>query len=100
MAEKRTRFKTSATRHTLEDCWRLRLEGTEAHYRKATERYRKLLREQPDGAALNPSGAVALARQAESEALAEYTRVLRIFTELTVNGKVQDDHSVAGSNGL
>jgi hypothetical protein len=97
MAEKGTLSKAPATRQTLEDSWRLRLEGTEAHYRRATDRYRKLLQEQPDGTA---HGAVALARQAESEALAEYTRVLRTFTELTVNGKTPEEHSVAGSNGL
>jgi hypothetical protein len=41
---------------------------------------------------------VARARQAESEALAEYSRILRAFTDLTVNGKVPEEWSVAGSD--
>lgn len=89
----------SATRRMLEDSWRLRLEEAHVHYRRATDQYRKSLQDQPDGRLHNPSGALALARQAESEALAEYTRVLRVFTELTVNGKIPEERSAAGSNG-
>ena len=90
----------SAARQTLEDSWRLRLEETQARYQKATEDYRRLLQEQPDGALHDPKGALALARQAESEALGEYSRILRAFTELTVNGKVPEGRSAAGSGGL
>jgi hypothetical protein len=90
----------SATRQMLEDSWRLRLEEARVRYRKATDQYRKVLQDQPDGRLHNPNGALALARQAESEALAEYTRVLRAFTGLTVNGKIPEGRSVAGSNGL
>ena len=90
----------SATRQMLEDSWRLRLEETHVHYRKATDQYRKLLQDQPDGRPHDPNGALALARQAESKALSEYTRVLRIFTDLTVKGKMPEERSVAGSNGL
>jgi hypothetical protein len=90
----------SATRQMLEDCWRLRLEETRVHYRKATDQYRKLLQDQPAGRPQDPNGALALARQAESEARAEYARVLRVFTELIVNGKMPEERSVAGWNGL
>jgi hypothetical protein len=90
----------SAARQMLEDSWRLRLEETQVHYRKATDQYRKLLQEQPDGRPHDPNGALALARQAASKALAEYTRVLRIFTEVTVNGKMPEERSVARSAGL
>ena len=89
-----------ATRQTLEDSWRLRLEETKARYHKATERYRRLLQEQPDGTPHDPRSALALARQAESEALAEYSRLLRAFTDLTVNGKVPEERSAAGSDNL
>jgi hypothetical protein len=93
--------KVSATRQTLPDSWRLRLEETQACYHKATERYRRLLQEQPDGMSHDPKGALALARQAETEALAEYRRVLRAFTELTLHRKVPDEQwSTAGSDGL
>ena len=90
----------SATRQMLEDSWRLRLEEAHIHYRKATDQYRKLLQNQPDGRPHDPNGALALARQAESEALAEYTRAQRVFTELTVNGKIPEERSAAGSDGL
>jgi hypothetical protein len=92
--------KASATRQTLEDSWRLRLEEAQARYQKATERYRRLLQEQPDGISHDPKGALALARQAESEALAEYCRILRTFTELTVYRKVPEERSGADSDSL
>src|SRR5712672_263158 len=43
-----------ATRQTLEDSWRLRLEETQARYQKATEWYTRLLQEQPDPPAYDP----------------------------------------------
>lgn len=91
---------SSANRQKEKDSLLLRLEEAKVHYWAATEHYRKLRREQPDGRPHNPNGALALARQEESEALAEYTRVLRIFTELTVNAKRQGKHSVGDSNGV
>ena len=95
-----TTYRSLGTRQTPEDSWRLRVEETQFRYREATDQYRKLLQEQPDGTPHDPNSALALARRAESEALAEYTRVLRIFTELAVNGKMPEERSVAVSNGL
>ena len=92
--------KPSATRQTLEDSWLLRLEEAQARYQKATERYRRLLQGQPDGTSRDPRGVLALARQAESQALAEYSRILRAFTDLTVNGKVPEERSAAHSDSL
>jgi hypothetical protein len=91
---------SSITRQDLEDLWRLRLEETQVRYREATEQYRKVLQGQADGRALNPDAALALARHAKSQALADYMRVLRMFTELTVNGKMPEVRSVAGSNDV
>jgi hypothetical protein len=91
---------SSGTRQTLEDSWRLRLEETQLRYREATDQYRKLLQQQPDGTSHDASPALLLARQAESEALTAYTRVLRVFTELTVDRKIPEERSAAGSNGL
>lgn len=90
----------SATRQALEDSWRLRVEETQARYRKATEQYRRVLQEQPNGISHDPKGALALARQAQSEALAEYLRMLRAFTDLTVHGKVPEERSGAVSESL
>jgi CheY-like chemotaxis protein len=89
-----------ATRQMLEESWRLRLEETQVYYREATDQYRKLLQAQPDGTPYDRNGALALARQAQSKALAEYTRVLRVFTELTVKGKIPEERPVAESNGV
>ena len=91
---------SSITRQELEDLWRLRLEETQVRYREATEQFRKLLRAQPDERPLNPDAALALARHAKSQALADYMRVLQIFTALTVNGKMPEARSVAGSNDV
>ena len=47
----------------------------------------------PDGQPPKEKDAVALARDAESLALAEYTRVLHIFTELTAQGKMPEEEA-------
>jgi hypothetical protein len=91
---------SSTTRQTLQDFWRVRLEETQARYQKAKERYRGLLQEQPDGVSHDSKGALALALQAELEALAEYRRILRAFTELTLNGKIPEEQSPASSDSL
>jgi hypothetical protein len=85
-----TNAESGATRQTMEDSWRERLEETQARYQKATEQYRRLLQEQPRGSS-NLDGPLAFARQQEAEALAEYTRVLRLFTDLTVKGKMPEE---------
>jgi hypothetical protein len=95
-----TNAEYGATRQTMEDSWRERLEETQARYQKATEQYRRLLQEQPHGSSNDLDGPLALARQQESEALAEYARVLRLFTDLTVKGKVPEERSVAGPSGV
>jgi hypothetical protein len=75
----------------MEDSWRERLEETQARYQKATEQYRRLLQEQPRGSSNDLDGPLVFARQQEAEALAEYTRVLRLFTDLTVKGKMPEE---------
>ena len=80
-----------AIRETMEDSWRVRLEETQARYKQATERRSQLPQEQPHGGSSGLNGRFALARQQESEALAEYTRVLRLFTDLTVKGKIPEE---------
>lgn len=87
------------TRQDLEESWRLRLEETQDHYSEVRQRYRKLLQELPGGQAASPDRALALARQAELQARAEYTRVLRIFTDLTVYGKVPAERLAASVGG-
>lgn len=88
-----------AMRQQLEESWRLKLEEASSRYKAANAEYRMMLDEQSDGAIRVPAATDTLmrARQAESEALAEYTHVLRMFTDLTVHGKAPEEESVAGS---
>lgn len=76
------------TRRELEDTWRIRLEQAMSRYRAANQEYRALLESSPEGRPTSPESPLAQARQAESDALAEYTRVLRIFSDLTIYGKL------------
>src|SRR5580658_484576 len=92
--------KTSATRHAAMDSWLRRLQEAYTHYQNSARHYNQLLKEHPDGTPSNPEGVLALARQAESEALGEYSRILRAFSELTVNGDVPEKQSAASSNSL
>jgi CheY-like chemotaxis protein len=84
----------AAGRQELEDLWRAKLEEAQGRYNAATEEYRRLLAGKPDGVPANPDSPVARARQAQSVALAEYSRVLRVFTELTVHGRRPEEQSM------
>jgi hypothetical protein len=85
---------TYVRRH-LEDYWRKKVQRAQKDYQAATADYRMLLATQPAG----PTGVgvtdsyLTRARRAESEALAEYTRVLRIFSELTLHGRMPPEES-------
>ena len=74
-------------RQELEDTWRLKLEDASTRYKLAHECYQKELEEQGRGLSGSEAGALSGARQEESQSLAEYSRVLKIFTDLTVDGK-------------
>ncbi len=76
-------------RHNLEALWRERLEESHVRYKAASQEYRRLLQQQePDGSVPGAGSPLAIARQAESAALAEYSRILRIFADLTIHGKL------------
>ena len=85
-------------RQELEESWRQRLEEKLRRYHTASEEYRRLLREEADGQCPLPDSPLACARRAESEALMEYSRVLRIFSDLTVHGKVPDESTLTASD--
>jgi len=68
---------------------RIRQSGTEDYFKNNRTRRRT-----------TPRRLGTRARQAESEAFAEYSRILRAFTELTVNGKVPEERSEDGSDRL
>jgi hypothetical protein len=77
-------------RQELEESWRLKYQEAHDRYRAASARYRKLLDAKPEGLMPEKNGALAFARQEESEALSEYSRVLKTFTDITVHGFVPE----------
>jgi len=79
-------FSLSTERRAIEESWRIKLEEASERYNAARSLYRQLLIEAPEGLTPSTDGPVAMARRTEAEALAEYTRVLKVFTELTVHG--------------
>jgi CheY-like chemotaxis protein len=85
--------KPTPDRQRLEDYWRSKLEQAQLHYKEATAAYRILLKEVPEGSFPAPESAIAIARQAESEALGEYTRVLRVFNELVIHGRPPEEQA-------
>jgi CheY-like chemotaxis protein len=87
---------STIARRQLEDTWRLRVEQALQRYNEATTEYRRLLQEEPDGQPPSPDSGLARARQAESEALMEFSRICRIFTDLTIHGKLAEDTPGAG----
>lgn len=80
-------------RAQLEEIWGTRLKETRIAYQFATANFAKVLSEQNQGLTPAPDGSLALrqARLQESAARNEYMRVLRIFTELVVSGKLPND---------
>ena len=84
-------------RRHLEEFWRKKLQAAQKNYEAATAEYRALLATQPHGAAGVTNNSLARARNAESEALAQYTRVLRIFSELTLHGRTPKEETDASN---
>jgi predicted alternative tryptophan synthase beta-subunit len=82
-------------RPQLEESWCLKVEEARERYQAATKQYREALLKQREGLAPGPddSHAVTLAREAESRAIAEYERVLLIFTELILHGRLLEEQS-------
>ena len=82
------------SRDELEDTWRARLENALALHQAASESFRKALEKQgQDLTLLTPDGsqAVRLARQSESDTRKEYKRVLRLFSDLVMRGKIPEE---------
>jgi hypothetical protein len=71
----------------LEDVWRLRLEEAAERYHAAQANCAKVLDEFKMELTVSPE-AVMEAKIKESAALQEHIRLLRIFTDLTIHGKI------------
>jgi hypothetical protein len=80
-------------RDKLEDLWRKRLTDAKLRLDSARNDVKEVQRDLPSDDIPAPDGRFAYSRalRAESFALAEYKRVLRIFTDLTRNGKIPDE---------
>jgi len=83
-------------RRQIEESWWLRLQQAQTRYRTATAQYRRMLNQQPEGQTSSVDYSLLRAREAESQARAEYRRVLAIFTDLTLYGKIPEEQSTGG----
>jgi CheY-like chemotaxis protein len=77
-------------RRHLEETWRLRLQRAQEQYQAACSLHGKVQQESSEGA--TDQSSLYCARSAESQTLAEYARVLRIFIDLTLHGKLPEEH--------
>ena len=83
----------SPERRSIEELWLVRLRIAEQHYAYVREQLRKVLKSFPASEVPSPdrSGAYQQAQRAENLALDEYRRVLQIFTDLVVHGKIPEE---------
>jgi hypothetical protein len=77
-------------RQAMEDLWRERMQNARMAYVDARRATRVAESQYPRGVTPAPDGAFAInqALKIENAALSEYRRVVAIFTDLVVHGKV------------
>jgi hypothetical protein len=76
----------------LEDIWRERVREARLKYEDASDAFRATWSEHFESRLTADSTlARQQARDVETAALCEYVRVLRIYTDLTVHGKLPED---------
>jgi CheY-like chemotaxis protein len=96
-------FKSSKSsnlrRRELEGAWRQQLENAFERYCAAAEEYVTLLRE---GAGQCPRNELHRIMMAEAGELEEQSRILRIFTDLVMDGKLPDepDEAIGGAGAM
>ena len=88
---------SSAARQQLEELWLKKTLEAHERYQIATHQYVALLKES-HGLMPLPETPLASAHKAQTLALAEFRRILKILTELTVNGRIPDQESAG--NGV
>ena len=81
------------TGRSLEDAWSKRLRIALTCYRLAANETRLMQAERENGLTPEPDGSFAYRRalQKEKEALAEYRRILQIFSDLLVYHKIPNE---------
>jgi hypothetical protein len=90
---------SALARHEIVDFWRLKVEEAHERYETASAYYRRLVEEKPKDSVTGPDDKLTQARDAVSETLLEYSRLLRIFTQLTLNGTLPQEHESRNGNG-
>ena len=80
-------------RQALENLWRERVKSARLRLEFARNYVAELQQDLRAGAIPSPDGAFAYqqALRAETAALAEFRRVLQVFTDLTIDGKIPDE---------
>ena len=79
----------------LEEVWRLRLSDAQLRLQFARNYMQEVHRDLQEGVIPAADGNFALERaiRAENIAIAEYSRVLRFYTDLVVDGKIPEEES-------
>jgi hypothetical protein len=90
---------STVARRELEGSWRRKLDDAHLRYRTATARYRELLDMEPQGRLGSQDDPLVRAWHAESEAMAEYKRLLKVFAELTLHGRMPQRQAGSSAGG-
>jgi hypothetical protein len=85
-------------RRQVEELWRQRVAHARARYDAASKAFRETWGEhfEKEPLSADPTLAIRKAREVESAALAEYMRVLKIYTRLVLDGVLPDDQRDGG----
>lgn len=83
----------AADRKALEDLWRARLANVRLRFDLARNHTNEIHRDRRSGALPSPDGSLVYQQAVgeETMALAEYRRVLRVFTSLVLRGEIPDE---------
>lgn len=81
---------SAVVRQQLENFWREKLQQSRTRFEAGKEHAKQAITERNEALTPSSDGAFAVSQssQAESRALAEYRRVLLLFTDLVVHGKM------------
>ena len=87
-------------RQQLEDLWRQRVQDARLRLQFARTYVKEVQRDLEQGAVASADGHFAFQRaiRAEYIALSEYNRVLRVYTDLLVAGKIPDEEPGAAGD--
>jgi hypothetical protein len=78
-------------RYEIEDIWRAKLDAAFDRFSAASEEYRRILESRTDTGPALSDDSLERARKIRTEALAECSRLLHIFSDLTLHGKKPEE---------